>query len=164
MNTKRCLLINQPIVGGPGQVVNVYGHAFVVQPNGISAIAEIDESLARSGAIIGRFKIIEDEPIKVSPIPRKDLLTDFGFEIKDLFGTNDINKLYKKIKKFDKNQMILFAETRLNLNLPDDMSNSKMVNEISNAIKLQSKPPKFESKATLDDLNELESKLNKNKG
>jgi hypothetical protein len=162
MAKKRCQLINQIFVGEVGSPLVVYGHRFIIQKNG-SAIAEIDEAFIKAEEKLGRFKVLENEPAKVHPIPRKDLLTDFGFEIKDFFGINDINKLYKRIKKFDKNQAILFAETRLNLNFPDSMSHSKLINEISNAIKLQSTPPVSE-KNTLDDLTELEMKLNKNKG
>jgi len=162
MSTKRCQLINQSFVGEIGTVLTVYGHKFIIQENG-SAIGDIDEAFTEAEEKLGRFKILEDDPTKVHPVARKDLLTDFGYEIKDLFGTNDINKLYKRIKRFDKSQAILFAETRLNLKFPDTMSHSKMVNEISNAIKLQSTPPTIK-KTTLDDLSDLEKKLNKSKG
>lgn len=168
MAKKRCLLINQIFSGSVGTTLTVYGHDFIIQKNG-SAIAEIDESFTKAEKKLGRYKVLEDTPVikenfqKAHPVPRKDLLTDIGFEIKDFFGTNDINKLYKKIKNFDKDQTILFAETRLKLNLPESMPHTKMVKKISKAIELQSKPidqPKTQ-KETLQDLDELEAKFNK---
>ena len=141
MSTKRCLLTNQIVVGPVGSAVSVYGHQFIIQKNG-SAIAEIDEAFIEVESKSNRYKVIENDPVQQHPIPRKDLLMDIGYEIKDLFGTKDINKLYKKIRKFDKDQAILFAETRLKLNFPDSMSHSKMIGQISECIKLQLNPPK----------------------
>lgn len=161
MTIKRCLLINQVFTGNVGSPLVVYGHTFIIQKDG-SAIAKIDDAFIKAETALGRYKVIEDEPDQQKPIPRKDLLKDFGFEIKNFFGIDNPNKLYKMIKKLDKDQMILFAETRLKLNLPEHMSQTKMIDEISKIIKIQTDKP--ESNKTLDDLDKLEAKLKKDKG
>ena len=161
MSTKRCLLTNQPIVGIPGQVINVYGHQFIVQKDGVSAIAEINESFIKAELKTGRYKVLENEPKKLKFQPRKDLTSDLGFEFKNFYGFDNINKLYKKIKRLNKEETIEFAETRLQLKFPDHMTHSSMVDEISKNIQSQIKLAESAKQSTLNDLDDLESKIKK---
>jgi hypothetical protein len=181
MATKKVVLTNIGIiVGSPGEIITVYGHNFTIQPD-LRAVGEIEEDFVEQGVAAGRFRVLGDESKQTTPLAKKELLESFSFEIEDYFGADNINEFIDKIKEFkNKNQIILFAETRLNLSLPQSMAREKMVEQISDIVRLANTktklPEEFDTLQTSEkrvgqsktisetqkDLNELENKLKKN--
>lgn len=163
-------LINTIVVGSPGEHVSAFGHQFTIQPNG-EAHALVDKDFVEAEVKAGRYVVIDGRK-NATMTARKDLLQDLnlGFEIKNLFGTNDINKLTEVISDLDREQVKLFAETRLQLNFPDSLGRVKMVEKISEIVKAQTVPPKEQKKSrgnkdsvnkTMEELDKLERDLNK---
>jgi hypothetical protein len=174
-------LLNTIIIGSPGENITAFGHAFTIQPDG-TAHAYVDEGFVKAEVAAGRYRVIDGDHVMA---PRKDLLAgvNLGFEITNLFGTNDINKLNEQIRNLTDEQIRLFASTRLELNFPDSMSHKKMVNQIMKITRkanpqvevTESEPevktePEPEEKAEvspksqneiLDELNKLEKDMKK---
>jgi hypothetical protein len=142
MANVRVCLINTIVVGTPGESVIAFGHTLTIQPNG-EAHGDIHEDFVPGEVGAGRFRIVGDEN-KSIPAPRKDMLSGFGTEIKDYFGSNTLKDLYEKIKALKEEEVILFAETRLNLGLPASMSKDRMVKEISKIIEASNVGSKVE--------------------
>lgn len=165
-------LINTIVLGSPGEIVTAFGHQFTIQPNG-EAHALVDRAFVDAEVKAGRYVVIDGRK-NATMTAKKDLLRDLnlGFEIKNYFGTNDVNKLTEIITNLDRDQIKLFAETRMDLNFPDSMNRVQMIDQISKIVSSQNVPPVEEEKKprkkrgnkdslnkTLEELEKLERDL-----
>jgi len=64
MDTIKCIITGHVVYGHPNDILRIYGHPFVIQRDGISAIADIEASIARSEVKLGRYKYLsgQEEP------------------------------------------------------------------------------------------------------
>jgi hypothetical protein len=60
MDTIKCIITSH-VYGRPNDILHIYGHPFVIQKDGISAIADIEASIARSEVKLGRYKYLQEE-------------------------------------------------------------------------------------------------------
>ena len=133
---KKCKLLNKIIIARPGEILNCYGHKWIVQPDG-TAIADIHVDFHAVEVKSGRYMILEDEPETESEPENKSyksLLSGLTMDIKTYYGCKNIGSLRIKLGYLKKDIINDFAKLRLNITLPDSMSKIEMINEIVNIV------------------------------
>ena len=131
---KKCKLLNKIIIARPGEILNCYGHKWIVQPDG-TAIADIHVDFHAVEVKSGRYMVLEDEP-ESEPENKsyKSLLSGLTMDIKTYYGCKNIGSLRIKLGYLKKDIINDFAKLRLNITLPDSMSKIEMINEIVNIV------------------------------
>jgi hypothetical protein len=130
---KKCKLNSPYVTGAPGTVFTAYGHKFIIQANG-DAVGSIHKDFVENEVKSGRLILLKDN-IKEKPVAtQSDELSGFTMDIGTYFGAGDLEKLHKKVTILRKEAMQGFANSRLNLELPDTLSRNKMVVEIMSVV------------------------------
>lgn len=145
----------EQIVSHPGTVVQIYGHNFVVQPNG-EAYADVAEAFIATEIAAGRYQLLqpvsndliepEPEPIlELKPEPetesviheRKIVESEKTFPLEgsptDFFGTGSLNALNEKLRTLRKQDLVTICHS-LKLGTPAEMGKSTMVMKICAAV------------------------------
>jgi hypothetical protein len=137
MKFPRVKLLNTVVVGKPGKKMMFFGHEFEIQPDG-SAVAEIHPDFVEGEVAAGRVEVIRDymeeenetpEEI-VKERPQASALSQFSLNPGNYFGTGSLRKLKKQISALTKPLIIEFADTRLQISLPQSMGKAKMITEV----------------------------------
>jgi hypothetical protein len=93
MTTKKCIFTSTHIVGSPGSPIYYYGHPFIIQSDGRTAIADIDEKLAKSDIAAGRYRYA---PVAEKPKPAEAPKPAEQPKKEDTLA--DLEKIEKEIK------------------------------------------------------------------
>lgn len=141
-------LLGYPVFSRPGEVIDVWGHKFVVQPNG-DAYADIHPALVSSEVAVGRVLLVADQPAsKIAP-PVKgpeivepeavvekefDLDKEFPGTAKEYFGCKNLSALNEKLRGLKKPHLVEFCQTRANIATSADMGKSTMVIQACHAV------------------------------
>ena len=138
---KKCKLNSKYVVGAPGTPFTAYGHQFIIQQNG-DAVASIHKDFIENEVKAGRIIVLEENIKEKQTAAQSDELSGFTMDIGTYFGAGDLEKLHKKVTILRKEAMQGFANSRLNLELPDTLSRNKMVMEIMNTVNSREEKPK----------------------
>jgi hypothetical protein len=141
MDTVKVKLLHRYISGPPGNPIVIYGHTFVIQPNG-EAHCDMHEDFVEAELQAGRIaKVDGSQPTYLSNKPEENMvptfpkLAGFTWDIGNYFGAGDLKKLIRKVEILNKSEMIEFARIKLSIELPQTMTNKDIVEEIKNTIK-----------------------------
>jgi len=126
---KPCKLLGHVINSPPGTIFKVWGHDFVIQPNG-DAVASIHQDFHETDCAAGRYLVLEEK--KASAKSKE--LSDFTNDIGTYYGAGDLEKFREKITKLRKEGLMGFAESRLSTELPLAMERDAMIVEIINMV------------------------------
>jgi len=155
-------LLNTMVVQRPGHVIRAFGHRFEVQPDG-SAVAEVHEDFVEGEVAAGRYEVIEEQYFD-KEIPDKIIVKNsqkkvekypFSNEIETYFGCGNISKFKNRISGLTKQQLQRFSDQKLGIKLPQQMSKTKMIAEITQTTKVRNglltETPKPDSKSDMED-------------
>ncbi|NIV99526.1 hypothetical protein GWN26_10490 [Candidatus Saccharibacteria bacterium] len=80
----------------------------------------------------GRVEVIEPKiPEKKEFVPE---LAQFSFEVSDFYGSGSMDKLMTNLSRLRKELLQEFAETRLSVEIPDSVSNKRILNQIKTLV------------------------------
>jgi hypothetical protein len=116
-----------------GYRVQMWGYDFIVQKDG-SLVASVPESHVKPGIKSGRYLLYEKEKAKEDKIDTTYLDT-FGYDVGTYYGAGSLEALRKKISQLRKNELQLFAESRLDVKFTAKTGKDRMVTEVLEYVK-----------------------------
>lgn len=142
------------VIGKPGDVIVAFGHNFIMQPDG-TATMRMHEDFIPTELAAGRIEIIE-KPVTHIKDPIKDANTQyvnikeaqeqnsqnseldsiFDFELDNYFGVGSVEKFRNKLTQLPRKELIeKFAQSRLQIELPQSMTKAEMIAELIATVK-----------------------------
>jgi len=142
-------LLKTHTIGAPGDKIVAFGHEFTIEPDG-SCTCDMHQDFIDAEVSAGRIEVIDDEfedTLNSAPdetpdeINRKPIhaLASFGMNMSDYFGTNNMSVFMGAVKQLLKEDLKLFAQTRLQLTFPARHTNEQMIEEIKEMVSLAHK-------------------------
>jgi len=142
-------LLGYPLFSKPGEVLDAWGHKFIVQPNG-EAHADLHPAFIPGEIAAGRIQLVEGakpaaapvvekapEPVKEpEPVVEKefDIDKEFPGTARDYFGCNNLAALNEKLRGLKKPHLAEFCITRAQIPTSADMGKSTMVIQACHAV------------------------------
>jgi hypothetical protein len=126
-DTVKVKLLKTHVSARVGDTVRAFGHDFVMQPNG-DVVCDMHKDFIPTEVAAGRVEVIEPgKPRKDEIVPE---LEEFSFDPEDYFGTGSEDALKQRLTRKRKDLIQEFASTRLNVDIPESVANSKMIKQI----------------------------------
>lgn len=104
----------------PGNIISIWGHNFEVQQDG-SLCMEMHSDFIATAKKAGRITVLKDPPPgKGKPIDIQEAITIVRSEVPvgltlnlgNYYGAGDLDKLFKKLSKFKRTDLVKFAAER----------------------------------------------------